>query len=222
MEKNGMKTSIAGEPWEELFDLAVGLIDHVSLNSKVEWSFGGGTVLMFRLNHRRSKDIDIFIADQQLLGMFSPRLHDYVHALTASYSEEVQAIKLQFPMGEIDFIVAESLTQTPFEKSEVRGRPVMLETPAEIIAKKLWHRGHLATGRDLFDLAAVAAHDPALLRGAKISMQKNAETFLYQCRVRERVIRAQYEAIDTLDFHLSYEDSMELARSILSPLISSQ
>ncbi|MDD2818560.1 MAG: nucleotidyl transferase AbiEii/AbiGii toxin family protein [Candidatus Nanopelagicales bacterium] len=217
-----MKTSLAVEPWEKLFDLAVSLIDQVSLNAKFEWSFGGGTVLMFKLNHRRSKDIDIFIADQQLLGMFSPRLHDYAQALTSSYSEDAQAIKLQFPMGEIDFIVAEPLVQTPFEKSEVRGRLVLLETPAEIIAKKLWHRGHIATGRDLFDLAAVATHNPGLLEDAKISMRKNADTFLHQCRVRERVIRAQYEAIDTLDFHLTYNESMEIADSVLTPLISSQ
>jgi hypothetical protein len=37
------------------------------------WTFGGGTVLMLRYRHRRSKDIDIFVPDPQHLGYVSPR-----------------------------------------------------------------------------------------------------------------------------------------------------
>jgi hypothetical protein len=33
------------------------------------------------------------------------------------------------------------------------GQSVKFETCAEIIAKKMWHRGHLAKARDLFDLS---------------------------------------------------------------------
>lgn len=140
-----MTASVGVEPWETLFDKAVTLIDQVTQNIHVQWSLGGGTVLMFQLNHRRSKDIDIFIPDPQILGMFSPRLNDNAHALTNDYLETRGSLKLLFPEGEVDFVVAESLTPRPFEQTTVRGRSVFLETPAEVIAKKMWHRGHLAT-----------------------------------------------------------------------------
>ncbi len=64
--------------WETLLSHALTLIDDAAevLGAPIDWSFGGGTVLMLRLNHRRSKDVDIFIADHQLLGLFNPRLSD--------------------------------------------------------------------------------------------------------------------------------------------------
>ena len=40
------------------------------------WTFGGGTVLMLRYEHRKSKDIDIFVPDPQYLGFATPRLSD--------------------------------------------------------------------------------------------------------------------------------------------------
>jgi len=38
----------------------------------------------------------------------------------------------------------------------IRGREVDLETPAEIIAKKVYYRGDRMQPRDMFDIAAVA------------------------------------------------------------------
>lgn len=207
------------EPWESLFISAMSLIDQVLDNGQSSWSFGGGTVLMFHLNHRKSKDIDLFLDDPQVLGLFSPRLSDLALALTPSYSESLGSLKLLLPEGEIDFIVAKPLTSDPYEFGEVLGRQIRLETPAEIIAKKLWHRGHSATGRDLFDLAAVASSDAQLLRGANIAMAKNAKIFLDQCRTRERVVRAQYEAVDVLDFQLTFAESLKIAEHVLRPLI---
>jgi len=53
-----------GEPWEQLLLSAYSLIDSVqaSLNAPLSWSLGGGTVLMLRIHHRRSKDIDAFLS----------------------------------------------------------------------------------------------------------------------------------------------------------------
>src|SRR5438876_3924445 len=59
-------------------------------------------------------------------------------------------------LGEIDFIVAGALTGTPFEKREVEGRSVWLETIPEIIAKKVYYRGAEARPRDIFDIAAAS------------------------------------------------------------------
>ena len=63
--------------WRSLFPKALSLMDH--LESKVEgiqWTFGGGTVLMLRIAHRMSKDIDLFVPDPQALGFVNPRLSD--------------------------------------------------------------------------------------------------------------------------------------------------
>lgn len=81
-------------------------------------------------------------------------------SVTPDYVEGPGYIKLLRPEGEIDFVASPHLTQSPFEMWQLLGRRVRVETSAEIIAKKLWHRGDRATARDLFDLAihAVGGH----------------------------------------------------------------
>ncbi|MDP9877632.1 hypothetical protein J2W25_001938 [Variovorax boronicumulans] len=61
-------------------------------------------------------------------------------------------IKLQLPEGEIDVVVGVPLTAPNFEVVEYERRPIRVETSAEIIAKKMWHRGDQAKARDRFDL----------------------------------------------------------------------
>ena len=50
-------------------------------------------------------------------------------------------------------------------------------------------------------------------------MAKNAKIFLDQCRTRERVVRAQYEEVDVLDFQLTFAESLKIAEHVLRPLI---
>lgn len=68
MEKNKVHhpTGIPEGSWKTLLDLSFKLIDSLQEYSGVSepfWTLGGGTVLMFRYHHRRSKDIDIFFPD---------------------------------------------------------------------------------------------------------------------------------------------------------------
>lgn len=98
--------------WQELLAQALRLTDHLSdVVRNPSWSFGGGTVLMLRLNHRFSKDIDLFVPDPQYLGHFSPRLTDVAEALTTEYEEAAEYTKLFLPQGEIDIVVGTSLTE---------------------------------------------------------------------------------------------------------------
>lgn len=62
--------------WEVLFQRALVLIEDArSTGLPVDdWTFGGGTVLMRRYQHRLSKDVDIFINDPQFIGYLTPRL----------------------------------------------------------------------------------------------------------------------------------------------------
>lgn len=66
-------------PWEVLWPRAMACI--ASLEGHFpppDWTFGGGTALMLLYEHRRSKDIDIFLRDPQYLTALSPRLNDRV------------------------------------------------------------------------------------------------------------------------------------------------
>lgn len=136
-------------PWEVLFQRALRLIDDIQRHGGLAdpfWTLGGGTVLMFRYGHRLSKDIDIFVPDPQYLGYVTPRLSDTAAALTEEYTEMPGSfVKLQFEEGEVDFVAAPNLIDAAWEQWEIQGRPVRVETAAEVIAKKMYHRGDRAT-----------------------------------------------------------------------------
>lgn len=148
-----------GKPgvWRELFPHALTLMAHLERQiRRPRWTFGRGTVLMLRIGHRQSKDIDLFVPDPQTLGYLNPRLSDAALQITVDYEENAEYIKLFLPTGEIDIVVGPPLTEQPFDVVAYAGREIKVETCAEIIAKKIWHRGSRGKARDLFDLCAVA------------------------------------------------------------------
>ncbi|MDL2314461.1 nucleotidyl transferase AbiEii/AbiGii toxin family protein, partial [Desulfovibrio sp. OttesenSCG-928-C14] len=126
--------------------------------SREKWSFGGGTSLMLRYNHRESKDIDIFFRDPQLLSFVSPRINDAGEDKIKDYSEHTQFTRIVFSEGEIDFIVAPQLTQNFPELLDVEGFLVMVDSPVEVVAKKVHFRASEFKPRDIFDLAVVYTH----------------------------------------------------------------
>lgn len=81
----------------------------------------------------------------------------------AGYNEDNAHVKLRFAEGEIDFVVAAPLlpktsaTWNP-PASETR---FPLESPAEVLAKKLFFRGWALTARDLFDWVILQTEGPA-------------------------------------------------------------
>lgn len=163
-----MRVELQGAVWESLFPHAFTLMDEVRRHGGIEpfWTFGGGTVLMLRYNHRFSRDIDLFVPDPQYLGFVTPRLSEAAEAITGDYVEQGNFVKLVLDAGEIDIVASPNLTTEPFETWEIMGRPVKVETAAEIVAKKLYHRGDRATARDLFDLAVVVEQEPRALSNA--------------------------------------------------------
>jgi len=114
-------------------------------------------------------------------------------------------VKLFLPEEEIDFVASSTLTTNPFEMHEVLGRNILLETPIEIVAKKLWYRGDRATPRDLLDLAVVIdRHYSEILNHSEVFV-KNIETFSSQCESRKSIMLPVFEAIDKLDFDISFD-----------------
>jgi hypothetical protein len=132
-----------------------------------EWTFGGGTALMLQINHRESRDVDIFLPDPQLLALLDPQKNDFEFEIRpADYrGDGTRFLRLAFETGEIDFIVASTLTRSPTTKATVKGETVLLETIPEIITKKIYHRGSSIMPRDVFDIAAAGEqHEDSILK----------------------------------------------------------
>lgn len=214
--------ALPGGPWEKLFPRALALIDEISQYGGITdpfWTLGGGTVLMFRYRHRLSKDIDIFVPDPQYLGFVTPRLSDSAADLTQDYTEQPGAfVKLQFEEGEVDFVAAPNLLDDAWDTWDIGGRAVKVETAAEIIAKKMYHRGDRVTARDLFDLALVIEREPQQLLAATPFLLRHREAFLSQIQAPHAGLRAAFNAIAMLDYTPSFDHCVAVVGDFLGEL----
>ena len=144
--------------WEILLDVARNLIDQSPIGD--DWAFGGGTAMMVQIDHRDSYDIDIFVDDPQYLGYLDPAKQNFEFEVVPSGYEGDgnRFLKISFDgMGEIDFIACGQLTESPTNTVEIHGRPIKLETVAEIVSKKVYYRGGAIAARDVFDIAAAGS-----------------------------------------------------------------
>jgi hypothetical protein len=152
------------DTWRTLIGPALRVIDSLRHTGYGELDFrlGGGTVLMFRFNHRISKDIDIFTYDAQALSFLSPRLNEIAAREAVDYEEQANAVKLMLRDGDVDFIVAGPVIPTAgCEVINAGGREIVLDATSEILAKKLLYRADSFKARDAFDMAVALALDHA-------------------------------------------------------------
>lgn len=217
-----MTGALPGGAWQALLPRALTLIDEIRVHGGVIdpfWTLGGGTVLMFRHRHRLSKDIDIFVPDPQYLGFVTPRLNNVVADMTADYTEQTSAwVKLQFEEGEVDFVASPNLLGDAWETWEIDGHAIRVETSAEIIAKKMFHRGDRVTARDLFDLALVIEREPESLRTASPFLTRHRQAFLDQIRNPHSTLETAFAAIATLDYTPEFDRCVALAGAFLEAL----
>lgn len=197
---------------------ALPLIDHLERQCPgLHWSFGGGTVLMLRIGHRHSKDIDLFVPDPQVLGFVNPRLSEVAEQVSTDYEENAEFVKLFLPGGEIDIVAGAPLTDSPWEDVKFEGRRVRVETCAEIIAKKLWHRGDRAKARDLYDLCAVAEAEPEAIEAARPWLEKHSQAFLSGLAQRATLARQEFALIDAIGKPRDFDTCLAQARQLLQP-----
>jgi Nucleotidyl transferase AbiEii toxin, Type IV TA system len=153
--------------WARLFRIACALIRQVNSEQSVidHWTFGGGTAMMLRIDHRESHDVDIFLSDPQLLSFLDPQKRDFQFEIRpADYGGDASSFqKIAFrDVGEIDFIVGRAMTPSPTTQTVVEGEATLLETVPEIIVKKIYYRGSSIKPRDIFDIAAAGSVIKAL------------------------------------------------------------
>lgn len=204
--------------WEDLFRKTLIIIaDIESRGTKnLYWTFGGGTVLMRRYQHRFSKDIDIFVPDPQALNYVTPRLSDVTESMTTDYTEANGFVKLFLPKGEIDFVASPNLTDSPFIMEEIFGRQVRVETSSEIIAKKFFHRGHTLQARDMFDFSLVAEKEPEALLLASKFLIRHKETIESILAGNTSNLERTFNDIETISYAPSFDHVRKLVLDQLS------
>lgn len=138
-------------------DRALSALDHVfptpQTLDRPSWTFGGGTALAIWLAHRTSYDIDIFLADSTLRA-FTPAHNPAAAAISSKYRWPGHYLKFECPEGEIDFLRVDRQTDPGFAPVTYNGRAIAIETPDEILVKKIRYRATGFKARDAFDLAA--------------------------------------------------------------------
>ena len=145
---------------EELFNTSFQILNDYNIK---EWSFGGGTALSaFYYQHRMSYDIDIFSEDFSSISKLIQHKEEIAENLdipllqVQSSTTGVTFILDTEKNGlKLDFVYSPALTTNPYEIKDVFGhKNIKVQTPLEIIAKKLKHR-EKATIRDFVDYAIV-------------------------------------------------------------------
>ena len=153
--------------------------------------------------------------DPQYLGYVSPKLNDTAESLTSKYLETANSVKLFFPEGEIDFIASAPLTDKPNVNETVLGRRVRVETTAEIIAKKVWHRGREFTARDIFDLALVATREPGAIESIRPMLRERREIICTRIAAGEKALRTAFSGLDTLEFRPGFDECVRIVEDVL-------
>ncbi|MGU3540898.1 nucleotidyl transferase AbiEii/AbiGii toxin family protein [Methylobacterium sp. A54F] len=152
--------------WRHLLALALPALDHVFGPETDEtrpppWTLGGGTAIAVWIDHRISFDVDLFIAGVPL-KRFTPRHNPGAAAISRTYQWPGHDLKFERPEGEIDFLSAPLQTEPGYAWTDLEGRRIAVETPEEVLVKKIRFRSARFTARDVFDLAAVAKLSPEL------------------------------------------------------------
>ena len=118
-----MIRSVQNGSWARLFRAARSLIGQVNAEDLVidEWTLGGGTAMMLQIDHRESRDVDIFLTDPQLLALLDPAKRDFAFKLRLTGYEGDGSKFLKFffeDIGEIDFIVGRIMTTAPNDRHD--------------------------------------------------------------------------------------------------------
>lgn len=204
--------------WEGLFARALQVVDAARCadGSGLVWSLGGGSALMRRHRHRRSAGVDIFLRDERMLHCISPRRTEALGSVALDWVEESNALRLYFPEGEIAFIAAGLVTSDPVRREAILGRSVLVQTSAEILAMKLWHRAATLPARDLFDFAAVSALEPATLRDIGGIVRARRTALLDRVREHAASLREDFAALEPWEFKAGFDECVTALRAALA------
>jgi hypothetical protein len=207
--------------WESLLAKALACLESARTQGLTinQWTFGGGTALMCHFDHRFSRDIDIFVPDAAYLPYLSPRLNDAIASRTDDYDEAAHYVKLRFAEGEIDFIVASTLTIPGFVEQKLAGQSVLLETPVEIAIKKAHYRAENLKPRDIFDLAVVLTECAEPLGAAASVLADRRHVLLHRLSTLDQAYYRQ--ALDELNVKPAWDFIKPTAWDLVTDFVKS-
>ena len=141
---------------ETLEFLQKNIFSRIPKEFKSYYAFGGGTALsLCYFQHRLSFDIDIFVYDVQLMNYINPQIFfDDIEDEVDDYMCMSHQINMITKSGiYVNILSVENLNPNKKDVLELNNNSILVETPEEIIAKKIIHRKNDNKVRDLFDIA---------------------------------------------------------------------
>lgn len=203
------------DAWKSLLGYSFAVIDEVIRDHEVPFpiQIGGGSMLLRRYGHRKSKDLDLFVTDARLVRWCSPRFNETAADLFPEYGEDAVTTRLIIGMQEIDIIAANPIVEDDAtEDVVIDGRQVLVERPREILAKKVVYRGRQFQPRDVFDLACIAEAEPEEI-GAVLPWLSLAHVMDIEARLLELEPVLQRELAQKVE---SYPEFSPLCDSCMS------
>ena len=123
--------------------------------------------MYYYFQHRLSFDIDLFLADQQYLSFFSPKLwiDDFDSFNDSEYTDKYNHIGVVTRTEiKLDILVDTNVTNKYLDDSKlIFPFDVYVETIEDIISKKIVFRKNDNKTRDIFDIAVAIFKDKNLL-----------------------------------------------------------
>jgi hypothetical protein len=203
--------------WHNLLKIAYDILEEANI-SIYDWTFGGGTALLYYYNHRESKDVDIFFHDSQLLTFVSPRLNSKAETVAENYTEQSNFVKIFINSHEIDFIVAPNLTMIEPNLVSINSMKLFIDNPVEIVAKKLFYRPESLKVRDIIDTVIVYLNNKDLvniLPSKKIKL----DTDLIKRRVKVIKESDYSKTLKSLNLRIpnfNFEDCIKIFEKIIN------
>jgi hypothetical protein len=206
--------------WLKLFEKAMEIIDEAERScGKIRWTAGGGTMLDDMFGHRDSKDIDIFVRDPQYLLFLTPRVNAKAEAIADKYIEASNTIKIFAAEGQINFIVAPCLTDPGATSRRIGQHMAMVETPAEILAKKVFYRASDFTARDIFDFTFFIGQGEAEFLNDK-TYRDELEVILHRIKRSDAQLRKYFISIARTGYQADYDHCVGLISQFVSKITS--
>lgn len=165
--------------------------------------FGGGTALaMYYFQHRLSFDIDLFLADQQFLSFYSPKLwiDSYTSFNDSEYIDTFNHIGVITSNDiKIDILVDPNTSEKYVDNSKkIFPFDIHIETIEDIISKKIVFRKKDNKTRDIFDIAISIVKDDNLI-----------SRLLSSGKIEQKDLVELYEALSSLNIN-KYNSQIEI------------
>ena len=196
--------------WKDLLFSAIPALNE--LPKELEWDLGGGTALMLSINHRLSKDVDIFFENARALKLLAPSTNEQTKRICDEWQQPGHYIKLvKYDKGEIDFLVSRTFEDSPVSLYSFSHNGIVqvirVETPKEILSKKIFHRASQFTIRDIFDVAAVVEKDELVLNRLSPDVIEKLPLAIDRIRTLRNEYKSNIE---------NYVMPIEVSKSVLS------